>query len=101
MSFESDSEKDSEMAILTGQRQQLTDQLTKLARDYEEAQWRIEEKNSEIATLTGKRQQQADLLSKLAHSNEELHAHVRELLASRWRRLGRRLGLAKAASFEE
>jgi hypothetical protein len=102
------SEKGKEVAILTGELQQLADQVDKLTRHkeetqlrIEETQQRIEEKDSEIATLTGIRQQQADLLSKLAYSNEELHAQVRELLASRWRKLGRRLGIAKAASFEE
>jgi Sulfotransferase family len=111
-------EKDRQIAILAGQRQQQADLLNKLAYSNEEleahvrellaaAQLRteeagaIEETDRQIALLTGTRRQQADLLSKLAYSNEELHAHIRELLASRWRKLGRRLRLAKAASFED
>jgi hypothetical protein len=61
----------------------------------------MEEKDREVAMLNNLRQQQTHLLNKLAYSNETLQAQLRELQASRWRRLGRRLGLAKAASFEE
>jgi hypothetical protein len=96
-----DSEKHSEIALLISQQRELADRLNKLTRDNEGAQLRIEEKDRQIATLTSSRQQQADLLSKLAYTNEELHAQIRELLASRWRKLGRRLRLAKAASFED
>jgi hypothetical protein len=56
--------------------------------------------DEEIARLLAKQEQQAALLDKLAYVNEELERQQRELLASRWRRLGRRLGLAKRASFE-
>jgi len=54
----------------------------------------------ETARLAAKQEQQAALIDKLAYVNEELERQQRELLASRWRRLGRRLGLAKRASFE-
>jgi len=36
-----------------------------------------------------------------AEEQAVLHARLRELMASRWRKLGRNLGMAKAASFEE
>ena len=54
----------------------------------------------ETTRLAAKQEQQAALIDKLAYVNEELERQQRELLASRWRRLGRRLGLAKRASFE-
>ena len=54
----------------------------------------------EATRLGAKQEQQAALIDKLAYVNEELERQQRELLASRWRRLGRRLGLAKRASFE-
>ena len=56
--------------------------------------------HEEIQRLLAKQEQQAALIDKLAYVNEELERQQRELLASRWRRLGRRLGLAKRASFE-
>jgi chromosome segregation ATPase len=54
----------------------------------------------ETNRLAAKQEQQTALIDKLAYVNEELERQQRELLASRWRRLGRRLGLAKRASFE-
>jgi hypothetical protein len=36
-----------------------------------------------------------------AEKQAVLHARLRELMVSRWRKLGRKLGMAKAASFEE
>lgn len=54
----------------------------------------------ETNRLAAKQEQQAALIDKLAYVNEELERQQRELLASRWRRLGQRLGLAKRASFE-
>ncbi|HZT17831.1 MAG TPA: hypothetical protein VFA23_00435 [Dongiaceae bacterium] len=59
------------------------------------------DKDREIALLSLRREQQAEMLDKLAYINEELEAQVRELQASRWRRIGRRLRLAKPASFEK
>jgi len=56
--------------------------------------------HEEIQRLLAKQEQQAALIDKLAYVNEELERQQRELLASRWRRLGLRLGLAKRASFE-
>ena len=61
----------------------------------------LAQKDGQIATLTSMRHQQTDLLNKLALTNEELQQRVQELMASRWRKLGRRLRLAKAASFEK
>ena len=52
---------------------------------------------AEIARLTGKLERQAAMLDKLAYVNEELERQQRELLASRWRKLGLRLRLAKRA----
>ena len=54
----------------------------------------------ETNRLAARQEQQAALIDKLAYVNEELERQQRELLASRWRRLGQRLGLAKRASFE-
>jgi hypothetical protein len=54
----------------------------------------------ETQRLLARQEQQAALIDKLAYVNEELERQQRELLASRWRRLGLRLGLAKRASFE-
>jgi hypothetical protein len=54
----------------------------------------------EVQRLLARQEQQAALIDKLAYVNEELERQQRELLASRWRRLGLRLGLAKRASFE-
>jgi hypothetical protein len=56
--------------------------------------------DEEVQRLLAKQEQQAALIDKLAYVNEELERQQRELLASRWRRLGLRLGLAKRASFE-
>jgi hypothetical protein len=58
------------------------------------------EAEEEMARLTAKLAQQAATLDKLAYVNEALERQQRELLASRWRKLGLRLGLAKRASFE-
>ena len=58
------------------------------------------EAEEEIARLTAKLARQAATLDKLAYVNEALERQQRELLASRWRKLGLRLGLAKRASFE-
>jgi hypothetical protein len=71
-----------------------------LAKALAEAERARVEADAEIARLTGKLERQAAMLDKLAYVNEELERQQRELLASRWRRLGRRLGLAKRASFE-
>jgi chromosome segregation ATPase len=54
----------------------------------------------ETNRLAAKQEHQAALIDKIAYVNEELERQQRELLASRWRRLGRRLRLAKRASFE-
>lgn len=59
-----------------------------------------ESADAEIQRLLARQEQQTALIDKLAYVNEELERQQRELLASRWRRLGRRLGLAKRASFE-
>jgi hypothetical protein len=56
--------------------------------------------HEEMQRLLARQEQQAALIDKLAYANEELERQQRELLASRWRRLGQRLGLAKRASFE-
>ena len=58
------------------------------------------EAEAEIVRLTGKLERQAAMLDKLAYVNEELERQQRELLASRWRKLGLSLRLAKRASFE-
>jgi hypothetical protein len=71
----------------------LTTSLAQAERDRAEAE-------EEIARLTAKLAQQAAILDKLAYVNEALERQQRELLASRWRKLGLRLGLAKRASFE-
>jgi hypothetical protein len=88
-------------AILAELGEQLTDRLSKLAKDDEDVRQRIGQKDQEIAVLNGLRQQQIHLLNKLVNSNETLQAQLREVLASRWRKLGRRLHLARAASFEK
>jgi hypothetical protein len=94
-------EKDKQITTLTGMRQQQSDLLEKYATNIEELNLQLAQKDGQIATLTSLRHQQTDLLNKLALTNEELQQRVQELMASRWRRLGRRLRLAKAASFEK
>ena len=71
-----------------------------LAKALAEAERARVEAETEIARLTGKLERQAAMLDKLAYVNEELERQQRELLASRWRKLGLRLRLAKRASFE-
>ena len=71
-----------------------------LAKALAEAARARSEADAEIARLTGKLERQAAMLDKLAYVNEALERQQRELLASRWRKLGLRLRLAKRASFE-
>jgi uncharacterized membrane-anchored protein len=73
---------------------------TALAKALAEAERARGEAEAEITRLSGKLERQAAMLDKLAYVNEELERQQRELLASRWRKLGLRLGLAKRASFE-
>jgi hypothetical protein len=77
-----------------------TEPLSRSEREWAEKEAEIRRLREELAELAAKREEQAALLDKLAYINEELEAEMRELLASRWRRLGRRLRLAKPASFE-
>jgi hypothetical protein len=80
---------------------QIAELLDQLASNNKESALQLAQKDGQIATLTSLRHQQTDLLNKLALTNEELQQQVQELMASRWRKLGRRLRLAKAASFEK
>jgi len=83
-------QKDAEMRQLIERHQAQLDALFKAGA----------ERDREISELEGRQAEQAAMLDKLAYINEELEAQVRELMASRWRRLGIRLRLAKPASFE-
>jgi len=94
-------QKDSRIAELTELHDRLSDSLDQLASNTKESALQLAQKDGQITTLTSLRHQQTDLLNKLALTNEELQQRVQELMASRWRRLGRRLRLAKAASFEK
>jgi hypothetical protein len=94
-------QKDSQIAELANLHHRLSDSLDQLASNNKESALQLAQKDGQIATLTSLRHQQTDLLNKLALTNEELQQRVQELMASRWRRLGRRLRLAKAASFEK
>jgi hypothetical protein len=94
-------QKDSQIAELTDLHHRLSDSLDQLASNNKESALQLAQKDDQIATLTSLQHQQTDLLNKLALANEDLQQRVQELMASRWRKLGRRLRLAKAASFEK
>jgi hypothetical protein len=94
-------QKDSQIAELTELHHRLSDSLDQLASNNKESALQLAQKDDQIATLTSLQHQQTDLLDKLALTNEDLQQRVQELMASRWRKLGRRLRLAKAASFEK
>src|SRR4029077_5924129 len=86
-------QKDSQIAELTDLHHRLSDSLDQLASNNKESALQLTQKDGQIATLTSLRHQQTDLLNKLALTNEELQQRVQELMASRWRKLGRRLRL--------
>jgi chromosome segregation ATPase len=94
-------QKDTQIAELTDLHHRLSDLLDQLASNNKESALQLAQKDGQIATLTSLRHEQIDVLNKLAVTNEELQQRVQELMASRWRKLGRQLRLAKAASFEK